>query len=84
VQTTDGGHFERALFCGTASSNPAPSSGESCEPDFLGSDFREGQVAMARLVTSSCTGASHKLCGRSVVNWGASVHSTEAVIGVTG
>src|SRR5258707_15248804 len=47
----------------------------SCEPDFLGSDFRKGQVAMARLVTSSCTGASRKLCGRSVVNWRASVHS---------
>ena len=30
---------------------------------------------MARLVTSSCTGASRKLCGRSVVNWRASVHS---------
>src|ERR1700726_4238982 len=47
----------------------------SCEPDFFGSDFRKGQVAMARLVTSSCTGASRKLCGRSVVNWRASVHS---------
>ena len=56
----------------------------SCEPDFLGSDFRKGQVAMARLVTSSCTGTSRKLCGRSVVNWRASVHSAEAVIGVTG
>jgi hypothetical protein len=47
-------------------------------------DFRKGQVAMAHLVTSSCTGASRKLCGRSVVNWRASVHSAEAVIGVTG
>src|SRR6202035_2564037 len=56
----------------------------SCEPDFLGSDFRKGQVAMARLVTSSCTGTSRKLCGRSVVNWRASVHSAEAVIGATG
>ena len=43
--------------------------GVSCEPDLLGSDFRKGQVAMARLVTSSCTGPSRKLCGRSVVNW---------------
>ena len=33
-------------------------------------DFRKGQV----VVTSSCTGASRKLCGRSVVNWRASVH----------
>jgi hypothetical protein len=39
---------------------------------------------MARLVTSSCTGASRKLCGRCVMNWRASVHSAEAVIGVTG
>ena len=36
---------------------------------------------MARLVTSSCPGASRKLCGRSVVNRCASVHSAEAVIG---
>ena len=49
----------------------SPLTGESpiqvaSEPDFPGSDFRKGQVAMARLVTSSCTGASRKLCGRSV------------------
>src|ERR1700730_2816288 len=41
----------------------SPLTGESpiqvaSEPDFPGSNFRKGQVAMARLVTSSCTGAS--------------------------
>ena len=39
---------------------------------------------MARLVTSSYTGTIRKLCGRSAVNWRASVHSAEAVVRVTG
>ena len=63
----------------------SPSSGESRANLTSSAQILEkARSPMARLVTSSCTGTSRKLCGRSVVNWRASVHSAEAVIGVTG